>query len=100
MNFRPSKSGSAAESVNRFVGFIDQGVPAKADVILLGEGITVVGTGKKYVEVAETVPGPTTSLLGEAARRKNSYIVAGIYEKEGLAIYNTAVLIDRTGQVA
>jgi predicted amidohydrolase len=33
------------------------------------------------------------------ARRKNSYIVAGIYEREAPAVYNTAVLIDRTGRL-
>ncbi len=34
------------------------------------------------------------------ARHKNSYLVAGIFEREGAAIYNTAVLIDRQGDVA
>jgi len=69
-----------------------------ADVILLPEGITVVGTGKHYPDVAETIPGPTTERLAQVAREKNSYIVAGIYERDGAAIYNTAVLIDRTGR--
>ncbi|MBI3696403.1 MAG: carbon-nitrogen hydrolase family protein, partial [Acidobacteria bacterium] len=61
---------------------------------------TVVGTGKKYPEVAEPLPGPTTARLGEAARRRNAYIVAGVYEREGAAIYNTAVLLDRAGKLA
>ena len=69
-------------------------------MILLPEGITVVGTGKSFADVAETVPGPTTQRLGELARKHNSYIVAGLYEREGPAIYNTAVLIDREGNVA
>ena len=68
-------------------------------MILLPEGITVVGTGKDFPEVAETIPGPTTSVLGEIAKKKNSYLVAGMYEREGAAIYNTAVLIDRMGSV-
>ena len=79
---------------------IDRQVQGKADVILLPEGITVVGTGKTDPDMAETIPGPTTTRLGEVARRKHSYIVAGIYEREGPAIYNTAVLIDRDGNVA
>ena len=36
------------------------GVVILTDLILLPEGITVVGTGKKYAEVAEPIPGPTT----------------------------------------
>jgi predicted amidohydrolase len=98
VNLRPRETGSAAESVRRFLETIESGVKG-ADVILLPEGITVVGTGKNYAEIAETVPGPTTARLGEMARRKNAYIIAGIYEREGQAIYNTAVLIDRKGDV-
>ncbi|MEK7406105.1 MAG: carbon-nitrogen hydrolase family protein [Acidobacteriota bacterium] len=100
LNFRPGKTSGATESVSRFLEVIEKAVPGKADLILLGEGITVVGTGKKYAEVAETVPGPTTARLGEVAQKRNAYVAAGIYEREGAAIYNTAVLIDRRGRVA
>jgi hypothetical protein len=37
---------------------------AGADVICLGEGITVVSTDLKYADTAEPVPGPTSRLLG------------------------------------
>lgn len=100
VNLKPRDTGSSAESVRRFLDVVDRSVTKKADVILLPEGITVVGTGKGFPEVAETIPGPTTKLLGEMAKKKNSYLVAGIYERDGAAIYNTAVLLDRTGAVA
>jgi predicted amidohydrolase len=99
VDYRPEKTESSAESVSQFLQVIEKVVPA-ADIIVLPEGITVVGTGKSYAEVAETIPGPTTARLGEMARAKHSYIVAGIYEREGPAIYNTAVLIDRNGNLA
>jgi len=100
VNLRPSRTKSAEENVRLFLETIEAKVPAKTDVILLPEGITVVGNGKPYAEVAESIPGPTTKALGDAARRRSAYIVAGIYEREGPAIYNTAVLIDRAGNVA
>jgi predicted amidohydrolase len=100
VNFRPSGSRTAAENVEKFAQVIDREVQGKSDIILLPEGITVVGTGKQDPDVAETVPGPTTARLGEVARKKQTYIVAGIYEREGQAVYNTAVLIDRKGHVA
>jgi predicted amidohydrolase len=100
VNLRPSGTHSAAESVEQFAQLIDAKVQDKTDVILLPEGISVIGTGKRDPDVAETIPGPTTARLGEVARRKKSYIVAGIFEREGPAIYNTAVLIDRDGNVA
>jgi predicted amidohydrolase len=99
INLRPNQTHSAAESVRQFLETVEATVRGKTDVILLPEGITVVGTGKTYAEVAETIPGPTTARLGELARKRSSYVAAGIYEREGAAIYNTAVLIDRAGNV-
>jgi predicted amidohydrolase len=99
INFRPQGAGSAAENVSRFVATIEAAVHDQTDVILLPEGITVVGSGKSYADVAESIPGPTTERLGELARKKSSYIAAGIYEREGAVIYNTAVLLDRQGVV-
>ena len=99
VNLKPRETRSSGESVRRFLEVIERSVTKKTDVILLPEGITVVGTGKGFPEIAETIPGPTTTRLGEMARRKNSYLVAGMYERDGAAIYNTAVLLDRTGSV-
>jgi predicted amidohydrolase len=100
INLRPDRTGSAAESVRQFIETIEKTVPPNADLILLPEGVTVVGTGKSYPEVAESIPGPTTESLGEVARKHNAWIAAGIYEREGSVVYNTSVLIDRAGKVA
>ena len=97
VNYRPQRTASAGESVRRFIELVDREVRDEVDLILLPEGITVVGTGKKYAEVAEPVPGPTTERLGELARRHKAYVVAGLYELERPALYNTAVLIGRDG---
>lgn len=70
-----------------------------ADLVVLGEGITVVGTGKTMAEVAEPVPGPTCEVLGEAARANRLYVAFGLYERDGDFIYNTAVLLGRDGNV-
>jgi predicted amidohydrolase len=100
IHLKPANTGSAAESVRQFLAAIERTVPGRTDVILLPEGITVVGTGKSYAEVAEPVPGPTTARLAQVARSRRSYVAAGIYEREGSTIYNTAVLLDRAGQLA
>jgi len=100
VNLRPRNSAGPADSVAKFVQTVEKTVPAGTDVILLPEGITVVGTGKGYTEISESIPGPTTKTLGEIAKARKAYIIAGIYEREGAAVYNTAVLIDRKGEVA
>src|SRR5262249_8489638 len=44
-------------------------------------------------------PGPSTQQLGEAAKRHRLYIVAGLYERDGKAVYNTSVLLGRDGRL-
>jgi predicted amidohydrolase len=96
VNLWPQRS---PDNVGEFLAAAAATAPAKSDVILLPEGITFVGTGKKFEQVAEKIPGPTTARLGAFARKRRSYVAAGIYEREGAAIYNTAVLIDRDGSL-
>lgn len=99
INLRPRNTKAAAESVRQFIETVQKTV-TKADIILLPEGITIVGTGKTYADVAEPIPGPTTDTLAQVARDKNAWVVAGIIEREGTTLYNTAVLLDRAGRVA
>lgn len=71
----------------------------KADIVCLPEGITVIGTGKKYADVVEPIPGPSTEFLGKVAARHQVYIAAGLYERDGKALYNTCILIGRDGKL-
>jgi predicted amidohydrolase len=100
VRFRPAGSSGREENVRVFSDLIEKQLAGSADVILLPEGMTVVGTKKTYAEVSEPVPGPTTAALGHLAKAKKSWVVAGLYEREGSLIYNTAVLIDRDGRLA
>jgi predicted amidohydrolase len=99
VHLRPRNSPSREASVAEFCAAVRQAAAQKPDIICLPEGITVVGTKQTYVEVSESIPGPTTETLGALAKELNSYIVAGIYERAAPAVYNTAVLIDRRGKV-
>jgi predicted amidohydrolase len=99
MNLRPSKSKGREDNVEQFIHALNQAAPGNLDMILFPEGMTVVGTGKAYKDISESVPGPTTKRLGELARERNAWVAGGIYEAEGTAIYNTAVLLDRQGRL-
>jgi predicted amidohydrolase len=70
------------------------------DIVCLGEGILMVGTGKTAVDVAEPIPGPSTKRLGAVAREHHIWVVAGLMERDGNRLYNTAVLLDREGKLA
>ena len=100
IHHRPRGNQSAAENVEEFGRFIDEAAAQHPDIICLPEGITQVGTRFSYVEVSEPVPGPTTKRLGELAAKHRTWIVAGLYERMSNAVFNTAVLINREGQLA
>ena len=100
IHHRPRGTKSSLENLNQFADFIAQAGQKSADIVCLPEAATMVGTGQNYVSAAEPVPGPTTKFLGDLARKYELYIVAGILEREGDVVYNTAVLIDRKGALA
>lgn len=100
VNFRPRSSSGPQENIKLFGQLVERAGKAGADIVCLPEGITLVATGKSYLDVAEPVPGPTTAALGSLARKYHMYVVAGLLEKAGETAYNTAVLIGRDGQVA
>jgi len=98
VKFRPVGNKTGEQNVEDFCELLEEIGKRGADIVCLPEGITVVGTGKTYSEVAEPVPGITSKRLGQMARKYNMYIIAGIYELENSAVYNTAILIDRKGE--
>ena len=52
-------------------------------------------------DLAETIPGPSTQLLGDLARELNVVIVASLFEKRGVGLHhNTAVVLERDGSIA
>jgi N-carbamoylputrescine amidase len=54
----------------------------------------------KYFELAETIPGPSTEVIGKAARKNKVVVVASIFEKRAPGIYhNSIALINQDGEV-
>jgi N-carbamoylputrescine amidase len=55
----------------------------------------------RHFELAETIPGPTTELLGQVAAELGVVIVASLFEYRSQGLYhNTAVVLDADGSVA
>jgi len=56
------------------------------------------GQDRKWYESAETVPGPTTDMMAEYAKKYNMVIIVPIYEQEQAGVlYNTAAVNDADG---
>jgi len=55
----------------------------------------------RHFDLAESIPGPTTKLLGELAKELQVLIVASLFEKRAAGLYhNTAVVLERDGSLA
>jgi omega-amidase len=57
---------------------------------------------RRYYGAAETLPGPTTRILGEAARQHGLHVVVGLLEADPTVagvMFNTAVMIGPDGHV-
>lgn len=100
VRYRPRRRTSGPDENRRLFGeMVDQAAKRGPDVIVLGEGITVVDTGKSYIDVAESVPGPSSTWLCGLAKRHDCYIVAGIYERDGKTVYNVSLLAGPDGKL-
>jgi len=96
---RPRETSSAKENVEEFGEWIDKAAEGSPDIICLPEGVTIIGNGLTMEEAAEPIPGPTSRRLGEMARKHNCYLEACYNERDGEGVYNTAILIDRSGEL-
>ena len=99
IHFRPQGNKSAKANRELFAPYIARAAAKKADLVCLGEALTLVGTGLNYVDVAEVIPGPSTEYFGALSKKHNLYLVAGLLERSGPAVYNTAVLMAPDGSL-
>ncbi|HEV7563588.1 MAG TPA: nitrilase-related carbon-nitrogen hydrolase [Solirubrobacterales bacterium] len=55
---------------------------------------------RRFMELAETIPGPATDVVAAAAKEADAWVVLPVYEKgEDGQLYNSAAVIDRAGEV-
>ncbi len=77
---------------------IEEAVTNGASLVVFPENMNFCGKGLRYQ--AEPIPGPTTDLLAEQARKHNIWIMSGsIPETCGEKPKNTLVLIDPAGEI-
>jgi predicted amidohydrolase len=99
VHFIPRGGKTPEDNCRLYEPLIAEAARQKADLVVLGETLTYPGLGKKYHEVAEPVPGPSTDYFGQLAKKHNLYIVPGLLERDGHLVYNVAVLIGPDGKV-
>ena len=95
---RPRNS-TPQRNLRLFCDQVDEAGRLKLDIVCLPEAIAVVGTTKSGPQTAEPIPGPTSEKLAQSARKNHLWLIAGLYERDGEAVYNVGVLLDREGRL-
>jgi N-carbamoylputrescine amidase len=95
--------GAKAENLTRSIALIDEACARGARLVVLPELCNsgyVFATRAEAFDLAEPVPdGPSTNAWLEAARRHNAVIVAGVCERAGDVLYNSAVVVGPDGPI-
>ena len=100
IHLQPRQGTTAQEKREQYAGLIARAAEQKADLVVLGETLTYYGSGRTPGETAEPIPGPSSTYFAELARKHGLYIVAGLFEREGRAVYNSAILAAPDGTLA
>ncbi|HSV73794.1 MAG TPA: carbon-nitrogen hydrolase family protein [Chthonomonadales bacterium] len=92
---------STVEENRRYMlGLLDGALDRQPDLVCLPESFPSCGSSGPVRDTAESVPGPTTDLFAARALKARCHIVCPLYEAAGDRVYNSAVLLDRRGEIA
>lgn len=97
--------GQSIESrVNQMLDRMERAAGCKPDIMCLTEtfNTSYVNEEKSYEEIAEDeyIPGPVTSRISDFAKKHQCYVVCPIITRNDGKFYNSALLIDRAGNIA
>ena len=100
IHFKPNGGDSNLEKCELFEPLIADAAKRGANIVVLPECLTYYGRGLKYVDCSEAIPGGvSTEYFKKLAEKYNLYICAGLLERDGRLIYNTAALVGPEGFV-
>ncbi|MEM3590813.1 MAG: carbon-nitrogen hydrolase family protein [Candidatus Bathyarchaeia archaeon] len=71
----------------------------QADLVCLPEAFASASVNKPIKEIAEHPPGLITESVSKKAREYGSYVICPLYTKRDGKIWNSAVIIDRSGEI-
>ena len=89
--------GKPDENLMRGYEMLKSAAQQGAQIAILPECFDLGWANPDAVEMAQTIPGQRSELLRKWAKELSLYVCAGLTEREGDKLYNTAVLIDDKG---
>ena len=96
--------GKSIESrVKNMLGRMEKAAGYQPDIMCLTEtfNTSYIDEQKSYEEIAEDeyIPGPITSKLADFAEKHSCYVICPIVTKNEGRFYNSAILLDRQGDI-
>ena len=92
--------GERAENLKRAEKRIDEAAAHGAEVVLLPEAMDLGWTHPSALSEAQPSPGgETCQIVMQKAKQHRIYICAGLVERAGETVYNSAVLINPQGEI-
>ncbi|MHB0957683.1 MAG: carbon-nitrogen hydrolase family protein [Pirellulaceae bacterium] len=93
------EGGKISANLDRAETMIRRAASEGCAVVVLPECLDVGWTNPHARTMAESIPGPRMQQLARAAADQHIFVVAGLTERDGDRIYNSAVLLDDRGQL-
>jgi len=90
---------SPAENLARAAGMIERAAAQGCRVVVLPECLDFGWTDPSAREGALPIPGRHSDQLARAAREGRIWVAAGLVERQGDRLFNTAVLISPDGEI-
>jgi predicted amidohydrolase len=98
-----SRVADKAKNLERIEKAVGEAKKRSAHMVIFPElSLTGYVVRDQIYELAETVPGPSTNILADLARKRQIYIIFGMPELSSRAqatIYNTAVVVGPNGLI-
>ena len=94
------EGGAAERNLQRATQYIDEAASNGADIVLLPECLDLDWTHPSCLHNASPIPGGEPyQYLAAQAERFGVTVCAGLSERDGDQVFNTAVLIDQRGKL-
>lgn len=93
------EGGEPQRNLQRAERMIADAARQQCHIVLLPECLDLAWTHPSAKTEAQPIPGPYSDQLCQSAQKHGLYVCAGLTEKDKNKVYNSAVLIDPSGQI-
>jgi len=93
------EGGNKEDNLTRAVSMIAEAAKDGCEMIVLPECLDLGWTHPSAHQLADDIPGRTSERLCQSAEENHIFVIAGLTERDGSRIFNSALLIDPSGEI-